>query len=459
MLKDEVLTAHPRPATPPGPHTYWPLGSLRAFQQDPLRMFQECHQRFGDAFRVRLFIWHLHVFAHPDQVRHILQENHQNYHKSIVYQFLKPVVGEGLLTSEDDFWRRQRRIAQPAFHRKVLGTLVSGMTGETAKMLDRWRAQARREEPIDALAELMALTLEIVSRTMLSTDVSDSAATVRESVSVLREHVNYRMMRVVTLPERFPTPRNRRFARALAAVDRIVYGMIEERRNGRSDAQDLLTMLLQARDEETGEGMSDKQLRDEVMTIFLAGHETTANALAWALYLLAQHPDAEAKLAAEVDGVLAGKTPTLEDLPRLPYTRMVIEEALRLYPPAWAIGRQALRDDNVGGYRVPANSGVIVSPWLTHRHPAFWEDPLRFDPERFTAERSAGRPRYAYFPFAGGPRQCIGNEFALMEAQLVLAMIAQAFRLRLVPGRSVEPDPAVTLRPRDGLPMTVTARS
>jgi cytochrome P450 len=459
MLRGETATILRKTDSVPGPRTYWPLGQVRDFQQDPIAALETYHRRHGDVFRVRFFIWWVYVFTNPEHVKHVLQENYTNYHKSVVYEFLKPVVGNGLLTSEDDAWRRQRRIAQPAFHRKVLASLVSGMTSETSSMIDRWRESARRGEPIDVLSEMMSLTLEIVSRTMLSTDVASEAATVRDSVSVLRDHVNYRMMRVVTLPERFPTPRNRRFGRALSAVDRIVYGMIRERREGLKQADDLLAMLMAARDEETGEGMTDRQLRDEVMTVFLAGHETTANALSWALYLISQHPAAEEKLSAEVDAVLAGRTPVIEDLPKLPYTRMVIEESLRLYPPVWAFGRQSLAADEIGGYNIPAHSGVLVSPWITHRHPAYWEEPERFDPERFTPERSAGRPRYAYFPFAGGPRQCIGNEFALMEAQLVLAMIAQSFRLRLVPGHRVEPDPSVTLRPRGALPMTVTARS
>jgi cytochrome P450 len=266
------------------------------------------------------------------------------------------------------------------------------------------------------------------------------------------------MMQLASLPERVPTPRNRRFSRALSTVDKIVYSMIEERRAGRIVADDLLSMLMEARDAETGESMSDKQLRDEVMTIFLAGHETTASSLSWALYLVSKDPNVEEKLAAEVDAALNGRTPAMEDLPNLPYTRMVIEEALRLYPPAWAFGRQAIADDEIGGYRIPANSSVLVSPWITHRHPAFWDRPQQFDPERFTAEKSAGRPRYAYFPFGGGPRQCIGNEFAMMETQLVLAMIAQQFKFRLVPGQRVEPDPSVTLRPKGTLAMTLTAR-
>jgi cytochrome P450 len=293
---------------------------------------------------------------------------------------------------------------------------------------------------------------------MLSTDVAADADAVRESVSTLRDHVNYRMLHVLSFPERVPTPRNGRFRRALNRVDRIVYRMIDDRRSGRVHADDLLGMLLEARDEQ-GRGMCDEQLRDEVMTVFLAGHETTANALAWTLYLIARHPLVEERLRDEVDRVLGGRTPALPDLAGLPYVKMVLEEGLRLYPPAWAFGRQAIAEDEIGGYRIEKGAGVLVSPWLTHRHPAFWDEPERFDPERFSPERSAGRPRFAYLPFGGGPRQCIGNEFALLEGQLVLAMIVQSFNLQLAQGYRAELEPVVTLRPKGGLPMTVAARS
>jgi cytochrome P450 len=458
MLRDDTISSQNLPRRVPGPRSLSPLGHVQAMQRDALGFMMRLREQYGDVARFRVFIWQSYLLSHPDHVKHVLQDNNRNYHKGILYQFLKPVVGEGLLTSEDNFWRRQRRIAQPAFHRKTVAGLASAMTEETDEMLSRWSGRARSGETFDLLADLMALTLEIVSRTMLSTDVASEAAAVRESVALLRDHVAYRAFHIFTLPEGFPTPRNRRFARALATVDGIVYGMIEQRRSGEVNADDLLSMLLHATDEETGESMSDKQLRDEVMTIFLAGHETTANALAWTLSLLSQHPDVEERLADEVDRVLSGRTPEVADLPNLPYTKMVIEESLRLYPPAYAFARRALEEDEIAGYRIPKGGGVLVSPWVTHRHPAFWDEPERFDPERFSAERTASRPRYAYFPFGGGPRQCIGNEFALMESQLVLAMIAQRFRLRVAPGHTAEPEPLITLRPKGALPMTVTAR-
>ncbi|HEY7269888.1 MAG TPA: cytochrome P450, partial [Dehalococcoidia bacterium] len=289
---------------------------------------------------------------------------------------------------------------------------------------------------------------------------------------------NYRATHLFSLPETWPTPRNRRFHQRLRLLDGVVYGIIERHRkaaltpsplrqgSGQASAikerggirDDLLSMLLQARDAETGAGMDDKQLRDEVMTVFLAGHETTANALTWTWFLLSRHPEAENCLHDELDRVLAGRTPTFADLRELPYSRMVLEEALRLYPPAWAVGRYALDEDEVGGIRVPRGSQLVMSAFVTHRHPHFWERPRDFDPERFTPERSEGRPRFAYFPFGGGPRQCIGSDFAMIEAQLALAAIAQRYTLRLVPGQSVEPEPLVTLRPRNGMMMYLRAR-
>jgi cytochrome P450 len=458
MMRDDAVPTTNLARTAPGPRSFSPLGSIRPMQRDPLRFLMDLRERYGDVARFRVFVWQSYLLSHPDHIKHVLQDNNRNYHKGLLYEFLKPVVGEGLLTSEDDFWRRQRRIAQPAFHRKAIASLATAMTEETDEMLARWSGRARSGEAFDALADLMALTLEIVSRTMLSTDVAGEAAAVRESVALLRDHVAYRAFHIFTLPERFPTRRNRRFARALATVDAIVYRMIAQRRSGEVEADDLLSMLLHATDEETGESMSDKQLRDEVMTVFLAGHETTANTLAWTLYLLSQHPDVEERLAAEVDSALSGRTPTFGDVPSLPYTKMVIEESLRLYPPAYAVSRQALEGDEIAGYQIPKDGGVLMSPWVTHRHPAFWDEPERFDPERFAQERAAARPRFAYFPFGGGPRQCIGNEFALMETQLVLAMIAQRFRLRLAPGHAVVPEPLITLRPQGALAMTVGTR-
>jgi cytochrome P450 len=285
--------------------------------------------------------------------------------------------------------------------------------------------------------------------------LSDEADTVSRSFEVIRKHTTNRVMSVIKFPASFPTPANRRFRRAITDADRIVYELIAERRRGEGDPDDLLSLLMAARDEETGEGLSDQELRDQAVTIIGAGYETTTQALAWTWYLLARHPEIENKLHAEISNVLGGRTPTAEDLPKLKYTLMVFQEAMRLYPPAWAISRAAIERDEIGGYRVPAGSEILLLPYITHRHPKYWERGEEFYPEHFLPEKVSARPRFAYFPFGGGPRQCIGNNFALMEAQLIIATVAQKYRLRLADERKIEPEASVTLRPRGGVRMTL----
>jgi cytochrome P450 len=457
--QEATMTATILQRTPPGPRGHLLLGHLPEYQRDPLTLFMNAALRYGGVVRLRFAGRHVFFVNHPDAIKHVLQDNNRNYHKSVGYEKTRPMLGYGLLTSEDDFWRRQRRLAQPAFHRKQIGAFAATMTDATAQMLERWRAFAASGRTFDVAQEMMRLTLTIVGKTLFSSDVSGEADTVGRALTIALEHTNKRMQSLFDLGEKLPLPENRRFDEAIATLDRVVYGMIEERRRGTHDEyHDLLSLLLHAQDDDTGERMSDKQLRDEAMTIFLAGHETTANALSWAWVLLSKHPDVLRKLQAEVDTVLAGRAPTLDDLPQLRYTRMVLDEVLRLYPPAWAIGRNTIGDDTIIDYHVPANSIVAMSAYVTHRLPQFWPNPEGFDPERFAPGAEEKRPRFAYFPFGGGPRLCIGNNFALMEAVLILAMVVQRFRLDLVPGHPIEPEPMVTLRPRHGVLVTLHAR-
>ena len=443
----------------PGPRGSILFGNLYDVRRDPLRFYLEAQRHYGDVVRLRSFYpftWHL--ISHPDDIEHVLRGNYQNYPKGMLIKQVAALAGQGLVTSEGELWLRQRRLAQPAFHRQRLAALAGTMAGAAEALVERWHAPAMREQPIDVAVEMMRLTLQVVGQALFSTDISGAADAVGRAMPVALEHIDYRMTHIKLLPDRFPTPRNRRFWQAKRTLDQVVYNTIEERRRAGTDQGDLLSMLLLARDEETGTGMSDTLLRDEVMTILVAGHETTAVALSWTWYLLAQHPEVERRLHAELDAVLGGRTPTFEDLPSLPYTKMVIEETMRLYPPAWGMVRQAREADEIGGYHIPANSIIAIVQYVTHRHQDFWDRPEEFDPERFTPERSASRPRFAYFPFGGGPRQCIGNNFAMMEAQLILATVAQRYRLRLVPGHPVEPRPMLTLRPRYGIRMTVQGR-
>jgi cytochrome P450 len=293
---------------------------------------------------------------------------------------------------------------------------------------------------------------------MFGTDVDRDYASLSEAFGVALEYLNTKLFSPIDISERWPTPLNRRFLKARRTIDDVVYRVIGERRRTGHTRDDLLGMLLEARDEETGESMSDGQLRDEVTTIFVAGHETTATTLAWTWYLLSKHPAVARRVSDELDATLSGRTPAMADLPNLAHTRMVIDEAMRLYPPAWMFARLAIGDDEVCGYRIPAGSMVMLSPYVMHRHPAYWDNPEGFDPERFLPERSADRPKYAYFPFGGGPRLCIGNTFSQIEAQLIVAMVAQTYRLHLLPGHRVEPKPISTLRPYPGVMMTVQKR-
>jgi cytochrome P450 len=335
--------------------------------------------------------------------------------------------------------------------------LVSVMAEAARETAETWETTAVGREWIDVAREMMRLTRTIILRTMFGTDLGTFAAEVDGTWTVVNQHIGESFWSL-GLTEGWPTPGNLRFRRALGVLDHAVFAIIEQRRREARDAGDLLSMLLFARDEDTGDVMTDEQLRDEVMTIFLAGHETTSLALTWIWYLLSQHPEAQRLVEGEVDASLQGRTPGYEDLARLPYTRMVIEEAMRLYPPAWGFSRQALGPDTIGGYHLPKGWLVFIIPAVMHRLPAYWPDPDRFDPLRFTPEQTAARPKFVYIPFGAGPRQCIGNQFALIEAQLIVAILAQRYRLQLLPGHPVEPWALVTLRPRYGMKMIVERR-
>ena len=443
----------------PGPRGNLLLGSAVALQRDSLEFYTDMAQRYGEVVRTRLLLWPTYLVFHPDGVRHVLQEHHQNYDRNLfLYKGLRPFFGEGLATSSGPSWLQHRRLMQPAFHRTRLAALGTMMTDAIGDMLTGWQTTAQQEQPLEVNQEMLRLTLRMLGQALFRVDLSDQTDVIGQAftnlLTLLGEYVYLPFP-----PLSVPTPGNRRMQAGLRTLNAVVQRLIEERRKPQQAAQhDLLSMLLEAQDEESGQGLSDRQVRDEVFTLLFAGHETTANALTWALYLLAQHPAVEQRLQAEVDTVLAGRTPTVEDLSRLPYTRMVLEETLRLYPPGATIPRRAIAADLIGGFAIPANSLVFLTPYVTHRHPDFWEQPEVFDPQRFTPERVAARHRFAYFPFGGGPHLCIGQHFALIEAQLALAMIAQRYQLRLVPGQRIEPQVMVTIRPRSGVQMTLRSR-
>ena len=431
---------------------------MPALRRNPIAVFVDVARSFGDVAYLKIGPRRGYLVTHPDHIRHVLQDNARNYHKSPLYDKLRVSLGNGLLTSEDGYWLRQRRMAQPAFHRQRIEALASVMAEAANETAARWEPIAARGEPIDISDEMMRLTQAIVLRTLLGADLGPFAGELDRAWAIVNQHIGTNFWSLGLL-ERWPTPKNRRFRRALDVLDRAVFHIINERRRAGCESNDLLSMLLFARDEETGQAMTDRQLRDEVMTILLAGHETTSLALAWTWYLLSQHPDAQRRLENELDSVLGGRLPAYNDLGSLPYTRMVIEEALRLYPPAWGFSRQAIGSDEIGGFHLPRGWLVFLIPFVMHRHRAYWQEPESFDPERFAPERSSARPKFVYLPFGAGPRQCIGNQFAMIEAQLALATLAQGYRLALVPGHLVEPWPLITLRPRHGVKMMVESRT
>jgi cytochrome P450 len=390
-------------------------------------------------------------------VKRILLDNVANYPKSVTYRNnLRPFLGDGLLISEGEFWKRQRRLAQPAFHLRRLKALAGAMAQAAGRMSRDWV----HGMVIDVMAAMNAVTMEIVATTLFGADVSGDIAEVAEAMTVLQEETGHvRPTAFFDLPAFLVRPRGSRFAAAVATLDRIVNRIVAERRAAGETRDDLLSMLLEARDEETGEGMTDKQLRDELVTLFLAGHETTAIALTWTFHLLAQTPRAESILQAEVDEVLGERSnPTFDDLEQLPYARMVAEEALRLYPPAYVFSRRSAGEDQLGSFRMPADAHIVISPYALHRRPDYWPEPDAFWPERFAPGARTDRPKLAYLPFGGGPRICIGNSFAMMEHAIVLCAAVRHWRLESIPGIEVRTEPRITLRPRGGLPMRLIYR-
>jgi cytochrome P450 len=406
----------------------------------------------GPLCYTRLLGKRIYFVNDAEHVKRILLDNLANYPKSITYRNnLRPFLGDGLLISEGDFWKRQRRLAQPAFHLRRLKALAGAMAERAAALAAGWR----HGEIIDVMAAMNAVTMEIVATTLFGADVSADIDEVAQAMAVLQEETGrISATAFFELPEFLTRPRSVRFREAVATLDGIVGRIVAARRALGEPRDDLLSMLLEARDEETGEGMNDRQLRDELVTLFLAGHETTAIALTWSFHLLGQTPRAEAVLQAEVDAVLDGRAaPSFDDLEKMPYARMVAEEAMRLYPPAYVFSRRAAAEDMLGEYRMPAGAHIVISPYALHRRADYWPEPDQFWPERFAPGARTDRPKLAYLPFGGGPRICIGNSFAMMEHAIVLAAVVGKWRLESIPGREVKTEPRITLRPRGGLPM------
>ena len=451
--------AESRDGFPAGPRYWTPLGMTAAFRRDPLGLYREAFRTFGDVVGFRVGPFRSLLIAHPDHIKHVLQDNNHNYVKGIVIAKLKVLIGEGLFTSEGDFWRRQRRLAQPAFHRQRLAGFVTTMTDATRAMLDRWEPVARSGEPFDVAAEMSRLTLGIVGRTLFSRNLDDAADEVGRTLGEVLALMNDRAMRFLPSPLWWPTAFNRRLARGIRGLDRVVFDIIERRRRTARHTRG------PARHADARARRGDGRGHDRPPAA-RRGHDVRARrprddgGRAHLDVVPARPPSGRSPsaLRAEVAAALGGRARRRwRTCLASSYARMVVEEAMRLYPPVWGFFRQALGPDRLGEHVVPKGAVILISPYVTHRHPRVWDDPERFDPERFAPERVRERPRFAYLPFSGGPRLCIGNEFALMEAQLAVAMTVQRYRLRLVPGARVEPESRLTLRPRGGMAMTLEA--
>jgi cytochrome P450 len=432
---------------------------LPDFRGDRLGFLVRMARNFGGVSRFELRRHSVFLVSDPAGIKRVLQDNADNYGRETrSVEVLRETLGNGLLTTTGPSWWRNRRLAQPSFHKQRLAGFAGVMAEASAECAERLaRAGAGGGAYFDLVPEMSRLTLRILGRCLFERELTDEADAVGGALGVVLHHTIDKLGSLVPLPDILPTPRNLRFRAALRALDKVVLSLIDDRRRAGADRGDLLSMLLAARDEDTGEGLSDQQLRDEVMTLLLAGHETTAMALSWTFYLLSLHPGARRKVEEEV-AALPDRAPGVEDLPRLRYTRMVLDESLRLYPPAWVITRSADAPDEIGGFTIPTGSRVLVSPYVTQHDPGLWDDPEGFDPERFTPEAQEGRARYAYFPFGGGPHLCIGAGFAIMEATIALATIARRLRLDLEPGRAVAIEPLVTLRPTPGIFVTARPR-
>lgn len=437
--------------SPPGPTQQELLRRIPAIQSDTLSFLTDLSQRFGRVVGFRVAGLPVIVINHPEGVKHVLLDEHRRYSKeTLQYKALSTVTGKGLLTNDGEPWLRQRRLAQPAFSRQRLARLDEIVIPATEAMLEQWKPLAHSGQPVDIDAAMMRLTLQIVGKALFSIDLSRDAVNLTQATLTALDTIIYRARNVFSPPAFIPTPRNLRFRRALKTLNCAVAEMVSSRRKAGQLGDDLLGMFLQARDEESGESMSDQQVRDEIMTMLIAGHETVASALTWTWYLLSRHPAEGIRARDEVHQVLGERPPTVGDLERLPSVGRIFAESLRLYPPAWVISRKAIHEDEVLGFTIPRNALVVISPYVVHRQVEFWPEPEKFHPERFI---SGPAHRFAYIPFGAGPRLCIGYQFATLEAQLIIARVLQQYALELVHPQAVRMDALVTLRPQGGLPM------
>ncbi|MEA3337063.1 MAG: cytochrome P450 [Chloroflexota bacterium] len=457
-MATDTTTTREKGKVAPGPEGNQLLGALlNSSKEDVIASYVELWREYGDVVRLNMGPLAVQQFVLPEHVRHIMVRNAANYPKGMSHDKLRIALGNGLLTSGGPLWQRQRRLMQPTYTPRAVTRFADIMVDATEQMIKRWQVQTKSDDTLVVNAEMMRLTMSVISRSMFDLDISEDFAEAGEALVTILEFAAERSMSFIDPPLFLPTPMNRRFKRSIEALDTFLYAIIDER-SEQPPGDDLLSLLMTARDEETGEVMTREQLRDEVLITFFAGHETTATLLTWTWYLLSKYPAVDEKLQDELHRVLAGRHSTVEDIPELAYTRMIIDEVLRLYSPVAIMARDPIEADVIGGYEVPAGSLVSITPFITHRHPEFWDNPEAFMPERFTPEEIEKRPRYAYYPFGAGQRICLGQHFALLEGVLVVAELAQRYQLQVVPGLQLMPEFMGTLRPDKDLLMTLHKR-
>ena len=442
---------------PPKYPAHFLLGALPEARRDPLGMFIKAAREYGDVVRLRFGPYTSYLVNHPDGIKHVLQTNHKNYRLApFVADLFSLVSGLNLITSDGEHWKHQRRLMQPAFHRGRIAEFGKIMTDAAVKMVEKWQWAINKRETVDIQAEMRRLSLQIVCKALFDMDSEERNIELQQHIQTSYQYIEYRLNTFLYLPLFIPTKRHRRLKQALAKIDGQLQEIIRARGRRKERKDDLLAMLLQARDEGR---LTDEWVRNEIMATIGAGYETVSLVLAWSFYALFRHPDVRRKLLGELDAILGGRVPTVDDLPLLNYTKMFIQEVLRLYPPFWGLAsRDVIEGDEVCGYSVPAGTTIEIVPYAVHRDPRFWRGPERFQPENFAAEYSAGRPEFAYIPFGGGPRRCIGETFALIEIQLILATILRHYELRVAPGFEVVPECSFTLRVKGGLPMIIFHR-
>ncbi len=443
------------PTVPPA-HPFF--RNALAFAKGPLPFMLRQWENLGDFYDVNFPQIPFLVLSHPDYVKHVLVNNHRNYRKAFSYNFLSYTLGNGLVTNEGASWLKQRRTAQPAFHRERLASLLHVMVSDTETLAEEWETKACSGEPVHLVGDMMKTTSAIVAHALMGTDVRQQSDEIVDLMTIVNHQTTQKLVNPLRSPMWMPTPSNLQLNKAIRRLDEIIYGIIEQRRSSGVQQHDLLAMLMEAEDVETGDRMSNQQLRDEVVTLMLAGTETSANALSWTFSLLMQHPEVVSKLRKEVDSVISASPLNNESLHKLSYTNKVLYESMRIYPPAWVIAREALEEDEVNGFPIPKGSQVYLLPFIVHRHPEFWEKPNVFDPERFSETQSKGRHKFAFFPFGGGPRYCIGNNFAMMEMQVILAMLIHRFEFQPLSQLPPPLDPLLTLRPKDEIQVHVKKR-